>query len=113
MIRTALHICLAVIALMLSATASFSLPNCPSDQTKRYHNCFGTYFGTNNHSGYKYVGEWRDDKQHGQATAIWSAPHASAGEKYVGQYKDGNPNGQGTYTWANGDKYVGEFKDNK
>ena len=33
------------------------------------------------------------------------------GDKYVGEYKDGKQHGQGTYTYANGDKYVGEYKD--
>ena len=32
-------------------------------------------------------------------------------EKYVGEYKDNKRHGQGTYTWAEGDKYVGEFKE--
>jgi len=35
------------------------------------------------------------------------------GNKYVGEYKDGKEHGHGTYTYANGEKYVGEFKDGK
>jgi len=35
------------------------------------------------------------------------------GSKYVGEWKDGKQHGQGTYTFANGTKYVGEFKDSK
>ena len=66
MIRTVLRICLTVMALMFSATVSFALPNCPSDQTKRYHNCFGTYTATN---GHKYVGEFKNNKANGQGTA--------------------------------------------
>ena len=93
------------VALMLSATASFALPNCPSDQTERYHNCFGTYTWTN---GNKYVGEFRDDKTNGQGVRTY--PN---GNKYVGEEKDGKKDGQGTLTFANGDKYVGEFKDDK
>ena len=88
---------------MLSATASFALPNCPSDQTKRYHNCFGTYTSAD---GEKYVGEWKDDKQHGQGTETFVG-----GGKYVGEYKDGNQNGQGSETFADGEKYVGGYKD--
>ena len=90
---------------MLSATASFALPNCPPDQTERYHNCFGTYTWT---SGEKYVGEFRDDKTNGQGVRTY--PN---GNKYVGEEKDGKKDGQGTLTFANGDKYVGEFKDDK
>jgi len=35
------------------------------------------------------------------------------GERYVGEWKDEKFHGQGTYTWPNGDKYVGEWKDDK
>jgi len=42
-------------------------PNCPSDLEVAYwHNCFGTY---NYADGSEYVGEWKDDKQHGQGTS--------------------------------------------
>ena len=112
------------------------LPDCPS--SGYFHNCFGTWYdgkgykyvgawknhrqhgqGTatwsapNTDAGYKYVGEHKDGKRNGQGTSTWSAPHKSAGEKYVGMFKDDNNHGQGTYTFANGDKYVGEYKDGK
>ena len=93
------------VALMLSATAGFALPNCPSDPTKRYHNCFGTYYYV---SGAKYVGEWRDDKKNGQGTHTWPD-----GQKYVGEWKDDKKSGQGTYTFPDGQNYVGEWKDDK
>ena len=98
---------LLFIALILftgNATAS-SLPDCPSDTSKRYHNCFGTYTLAD---GEKYVGEWRDDKMNGQGTYSWAS-----GEKYVGEWKDDKRHGQGTNTWASGEKYVGEWKDGK
>ena len=85
-----------------NATAS-SLPECPSDQSKRYHNCFGTYTNAN---GDKYVGEWKDNKINGQGAYTWAG-----GDKYIGEWKDGKRYGQGTYTYAGGDKYVGEYKD--
>ena len=50
-----------------------------------------------------YVGDWKDNKYHGQGTYTWG------GEKYVGEFKDGEYNGQGTYTFPDGEKYVGEF----
>ena len=34
------------------------------------------------------------------------------GDKYVGQFKDGKQHGQGTKTFDYGDEYVGEWKDN-
>ena len=75
-----------------------------------WDNCFGTYTWA---SGSKYVGGYKDGKQHGQGTYTWVS-----GSKYVGEFKDSKRNGQGTYTygsktkWA-GDKYVGEFRDSK
>ena len=91
------------------------LPPCTSDQTKRYHNCFGTYTFAD---GDKYVGEFRNDKYHGQGTYYYLADNQSKGDKYVGEYKDGKPHGQGTYyhladNQFKGDKYVGEFKNYK
>ena len=55
-----------------------------------------------------YVGEFKNDKPHGQGTES-----LATGEKYVGKWKDGERHGQGTYTWADGAKYVGEHKDSK
>jgi hypothetical protein len=55
----------------------------------------------------KYVGDYKDNKQHGQGTATYAN-----GDVYVGEWKDGSENGQGTYTYADGLKYVGEWKDN-
>jgi hypothetical protein len=121
---------LLFIALILFAgnAMASSLPNCPSDPSVRWHNCFGTYTyssgskyvgehkdnerhgqGTHTHAnGDIYVGEFKDGERHGQGTNTWAS-----GSKYVGEYKDNKRQGQGTYTWANGSKYVGEWKDNK
>ena len=54
----------------------FALPDCPADRTERYHNCFGIYLWPD---GDKYVGEWNDNKKHGQG--IYTSPD---GYKYVG-----------------------------
>ena len=43
----------------------YALPQCPSDTAAKWHNCFGTF---NLANGNKYVGEWKDDKRHGQGT---------------------------------------------
>ena len=56
--------------------ASFALPNCPSDQTKRYHNCFGTYTSAN---GDKYVGEFKDGKKNGKGTYTYTSGTAQEG----------------------------------
>ncbi len=103
---------LLLIALILyagNATAS-SLPDCPSDQSERYHNCFGTHTYA---SGSKYVGEFKDNKINGQGTLNYGVNSKWAGDTYVGEWRDSKRNGQGTYTYANGDTYIGEWKDNK
>ena len=87
----------------VGVAAASNLTDCPSDTDAQWHNCFGTFIGE---GGEKYVGEWKDNEQHGQGTYTWPD-----GDKYVGEFKDDNFNGQGTFTWSNGDKYVGEFKD--
>ena len=76
------------------------MPECPS--SSYFHNCFGTYIWDN---GDKYVGEWKDDKQHGQGTLTYAD-----GNKYVGEYKDGKRHGQGTFTFADGGKEIGSWE---
>ena len=59
-------------------------------------------------SGNKYVGQFRDDKRHGQGIFTWAN-----GNKLVGQYKGGKSDGKGIFTFINGDKFVGEFANNE
>jgi len=56
---------------------------------------------------YKYVGEWRDGKYHGDGTYTWW------GYKYVGEWRDGKKHGEGTQTWDIGYEYAGEFLDHE
>ncbi|MDA9949307.1 trypsin-like peptidase domain-containing protein [Paracoccaceae bacterium] len=105
-----LTFCLTIAALFGSVGSGFAsdLPDCPEYRhpTKSpWMNCFGSFTYP---KGSKYVGEFVDDKQHGQGT--WTHPD---GEKYVGEFKNDKRNGQGTTTWASGNKYVGEYRDNK
>ena len=125
-----------IILLSTISSVSWALPDCPS--SGYFHNCFGTF---RHESGYEYVGEWKDNLQHGQGTATWSngekyegeyrngkkhgqgistwsTPHKSAGEKYIGEYRNGKKHGQGISTWSSpskyvGFKYVGEFRHDK
>ena len=89
------------------SSITWALPDCPS--SGYFHNCFGTYTFAN---GDKYVGEWKDDKKHGQGTYTWGKG-PNKGDKYIGEYKDGKIHGLGTYTFADGEKYVGEYKEGK
>lgn len=93
---------LLLVVLLVFAGESFALPPCPSGVL---HNCHGTATTPN---GAKYVGEFSDDKRHGQGTNTWSS-----GSKYVGGWQDDKEHGQGTHTWTDGTKYVGEHKDGK
>lgn len=57
-----------------------------------------------------YVGEYKDDKAHGQGTES-----LANGSKYVGEYQNGKPNGFGIMTFPRkptltGDKLIGQFK---
>ena len=59
------------------------LPNCPP--SGYFHNFFGTY---SRYDGDKYVGDWKDDKKHGQGTYAYAS-----GRKYIGKFKEGKLNG--------------------
>ena len=56
---------IVAILLLSLASSAYALPDCPSDQSVRWHNCFGTYTYA---SGAKYVGEYKDSEKHGQGT---------------------------------------------
>ncbi len=126
-------LCLTLAVFFDSEVRGADLPLCPSDQTKRYHNCFGTYTSA---SGSKYVGEFRDNKRHGQGTYTYAdgseyvggysydKKHGRgtytygsltqwAGDRYAGEFRNGNPNGQGTYTFADGRVKEGIWKNGK
>ncbi|MCU0847137.1 MAG: hypothetical protein MUD12_04550 [Spirochaetes bacterium] len=91
-------------------------------------------------NGNKYVGEFKNGKQHGQGTLLSSDGKTIQkgtwlngvffgvctagncingqgsfttidGSKFIGQWKNGKPNGQMTYTNTVGDKYIGQYKD--
>jgi hypothetical protein len=99
-----LHILIVLSTLLL--TAAHALPDCPKDQvSSSYHNCYGTFTWVD---GTQYVGEYKDDKQHGQGA--FTLPD---GTQYVGEWKDNKQYGQGTETYSSGSQYVGEFKDGK
>ena len=95
--------------ILLTSINAYALSDCPSGQSVKWHNCFGSFYYENLDV---YMGEWKDGKFHGQGTYTW-ANEPYKGDKYVGEYKDDKRNGQGTYTYANGRKYEGEFKDGK
>ncbi len=58
-------------------------------------------------TGYRYKGEFNDNKPNGQG--VFSSPD---GQRYEGQFKDGKLSGQGEMTYPDGRRYEGQFKDN-
>ena len=121
-----LKISLFIVTLFGGIAAASDLPNCLSDV--RWNNCLGTITMA---SGNKYVGEWLNNKLHGQGTYIYLD-----GATYVGEFKYGDFDGQGKYThldgmveegnwkesslngeattnWPSGDKYVGNYINDK
>ena len=58
--------------------------------------------------GGKYVGQWKDGKEHGKGTMTRD------GGKYVGEWKDNEKHGLGTAIYADGSIYhTGEWKDDE
>ena len=71
---------------------SWALPACPSNQNAYKDNCFGIYSWGD---GEKYIGEWKDNKFHGQGTYTYAS-----GSKYIGEFKEGKKHGQGIYYYS-------------
>ena len=99
-----------VLYLLLTISQAWSLPPCEGDV---WNNCYGTKNYEGDFKGYKYVGEWKNNKRHGQGIFTFG-PGDREGDTYEGEFKDGVFHGQGTYTFRygewKGDKYVGEWK---
>ena len=98
--------------LLLSSLAwaeSELLPACEGSPTQdntilnKWIDCQGTWIGID---GEKYVGGWKDGKEHGQGAYIYAN-----GDKYVGEFKDSLPVGLGTMTYPNGKVVKGIWKD--
>ena len=62
-------------------------------------------YGSSNMYGNKIVGEWKNDRPHGDIKL-----ERENGEIYEGEWENNQPHGKGTYTWPNGQTYIGEFK---
>lgn len=71
--------CLTLLVLLGSAGESVALPACESD-VEVWNNCFAAWtFDTGN----KYVGEWRNNKMHGQGSFTYSVDYDKEAEEGV------------------------------
>ena len=72
---------------LLISIDAYALPNCPGStatgKVLNWDNCFGTYTFA---SGNKYVGEWQDNKMHGQGTFTYADGRRDAGFYMNGEY---------------------------
>ena len=88
----------------------WALPDCRGSWGSHWDNCFGTHtFGPKSQwAGDKYVGEFKDDKFHGQGTytfgrdAELEGRQIKKGDRFVGEFVEGFPKGDGIYYHANG-----------
>ena len=86
---------------LLISIDAYSLPGCPGMDVSNWDNCFGTYAWRD---GRKYVGEYKDNKRHGQGTYTYAN-----GDKYVGNFLDDKEHGQGTFTFSDGERKTGFY----
>ena len=65
---------------------SYSLPKCEGDKPIKWNNCVGTYTLSD---GKKYVGEWKDNANHGRGTFT-----DANGKSTSGRYEEGKKVGR-------------------
>ena len=89
--------------LLVNAPVALALPPCPGIYAPNtWHDCQGTY---EHEDAFRYVGEFKNGKYHGQGTST-----LMVGDKYVGEWKDGRKHGRGTIFLAYGDVWIGQWK---
>ena len=123
----------ALFLLTLSVSQVWALPDCPKDVSAYWDNCYGS--AALNEYGGDYIGDWKDDKRHGQGSlnyifgGKWNGKRLKpfiggpSGIKdgvtgsYVGGWKDDKRHGHGSERessyWFGRVSYVGEWKNGK
>ena len=79
--QSSLTIFSGILALSLSCSL-YALPDSPSDLSVIRHNCFGTFAA----NGSKYVGEYKENKYHGQGTFTYADGTLARGYYMNNQY---------------------------
>jgi len=100
---------LLTICLLLLTSQVFA-EECKGTDVSKWDNCHGIFSFSN---GDKYVGAYKNGKQHGHGTFTYHPVINRIGNEYVGEWKDGKRSGHGTFTYFRGQKYVGEWEDDK
>ena len=68
-----IYIICSLFLLSTISSVSWALPKCVAN-AEVWDNCFGAYEWTSGENrGDKYVGEWKNDKKHGQGTYTFSS----------------------------------------
>jgi len=102
----------ALFFLVIGVSHVWALPACQNPGY--FHNCYGTFVWD---SGDKYVGDWWDNRLHGQGTYTFvngeEYDTSEYGEKYEGEFQDFRFHGQGTLTFPDGSKWVGAWKNSQ
>ncbi|WP_442755734.1 MORN repeat-containing protein [Methylocystis sp. JAN1] len=96
---------LALFAPSCASAQSGGLPPCPASRKVAWTGCQGAYTYDD---WAKYVGEFKDDRRHGQGTIIYPD-----GQQYSGGFKNDRREGAGVYMSPNGNKWTGEFKNDR
>lgn len=88
-----------------SANGESRLPSCPTSRKVLWSDCQGSYTYDD---WSKYVGEFKDDKRHGQGNMVYPD-----GRQYSGEFKFDQREGAGVYSGPDGSKWIGAFRNDK
>jgi hypothetical protein len=67
----------------------------------------------NKERGTKYIGDWKNDKEHGEGEQIFITNSLKLPNTYKGSFKNGLADGFGIRTYSDGKMYTGNFKENR
>ena len=104
-----------------------NLPKCEGNDSTKWNDCLGVFLSNDGDKyegefrkgkivqgtalypgGSKYIGNFKNDKPHGEGNFIFPD-----GSTYYGEFKNGKSDGQGIKTWKDGKEYAGSFQNDK
>ena len=85
LMRKFLFIICSLFSLSTICSISWALPDC-NVNAEFWDNCFGTYeWPAGEFKRDTYIGEWKNNKKHGQGTYNYLAENEFKGDQYVGE----------------------------